>query len=283
MAVDRRVESAVGRRRRRQVTPLPIPVTTSLRTLIGDPRQSVLICDYDGTLAPIVADPTQARAVPGAAEALSALATVLKRVAVVSGRPIEFLHDRLGAMPGVDRFGLYGTQSEIDGVITTDPLVASYRDSVMALVAMFERELPELRIEVKDDVMAVVHWRETPELAERARTFVVNAAAEAGVWAFDNRMAIEVRPPVAITKATTAAGIAGNADHAVMCGDDRADFEAVVALDALVERGALRSAGAVVVHSTEIPGEFSTRADLTVADPVEMVAALGALAIELGA
>ena len=59
--------------------------------LARTPGRTALFTDFDGTLAPIVTDPATARPAPGAIEALARLAGRYRRVAVVSGRPLEFL------------------------------------------------------------------------------------------------------------------------------------------------------------------------------------------------
>ena len=53
-----------------------------------------MIVDFDGTLAPIVADPPAAAPLPGAAAVLTRLARCVGTVAVVSGRPVAFLRER---------------------------------------------------------------------------------------------------------------------------------------------------------------------------------------------
>src|SRR4051812_49597563 len=70
---------------------LPSPATPAgrdgLEALLADPAGAVVGLDFDGTLAPIVADPEQARAHPEAVPALAALAPKVASVAVVTGRP----------------------------------------------------------------------------------------------------------------------------------------------------------------------------------------------------
>jgi len=58
-----------------------------LDALLADPRHALVAADYDGTLAPIVARPQDARPQPGALPALSALAGEVGTVAVITGRP----------------------------------------------------------------------------------------------------------------------------------------------------------------------------------------------------
>jgi trehalose 6-phosphate phosphatase len=72
------------------VTGLPRPVTAAgqagLDALLADPAHALIGTDFDGTLAPIVPRPADARAAPGAVAALTALAGAVGTVAVVTGR-----------------------------------------------------------------------------------------------------------------------------------------------------------------------------------------------------
>ena len=74
-------------------TPLPTPATPAgrdgLDAILARPGRAVLAFDFDGTLAPIVPDPEQARAHPDAVPALAALAPKVASVAVVTGRPAD--------------------------------------------------------------------------------------------------------------------------------------------------------------------------------------------------
>ncbi|HMI25703.1 MAG TPA: trehalose-phosphatase, partial [Streptosporangiaceae bacterium] len=58
-----------------------------LDALIADPSHALVAADFDGTLAPIVARPQDARPHPGALPALTALAGAVGTVAVITGRP----------------------------------------------------------------------------------------------------------------------------------------------------------------------------------------------------
>ena len=73
------------------MTPLPRPATpegrAGLDALLARPGQALLATDFDGTLAPIVADPRAARPLPGAVPALRRLARAVGTVAVITGRP----------------------------------------------------------------------------------------------------------------------------------------------------------------------------------------------------
>src|SRR5215212_9378077 len=87
--------------------PLPTPTTPvgrdGLDAILARPAHAVIALDFDGTLAPIVADPEQARAHPDAVSALAALAPKVAAVAVVTGRPagVAVRHGGFAGVPGL--------------------------------------------------------------------------------------------------------------------------------------------------------------------------------------
>src|SRR5579859_4469297 len=103
------------------------------RPWLDRPERSGVLVDFDGTLSAIVDRPELARPLPGAREALGALAARYGLVAVVSGRPVAFLVEHL-AVPGVRLSGLYGLEAWHDGEVAVDPLAEPWR-TVVADVA----------------------------------------------------------------------------------------------------------------------------------------------------
>src|SRR5437763_1730111 len=99
--------------------PLPTPATRAgrdgLAAILAAPGKTVVGLDFDGTLAPIVADPEQARAHPEAVPALAALAPKVASVAVVTGRPagVAVRHGGFAGVPGLEHLvvlGHYGAE-----------------------------------------------------------------------------------------------------------------------------------------------------------------------------
>src|ERR1700729_1266324 len=88
--------------------------------LAADPGRSGLVLDFDGVLAPIVADPTTSALPDRVAASLGRLAGRLGLVAIISGRPVAFLTERVG-LPGVPLLGSYGMEQSTDGVRRIDP------------------------------------------------------------------------------------------------------------------------------------------------------------------
>ena len=68
------------------------------------PRDVMLVTDFDGTLAEIASDPTEAHIVPTSLEALRRLSRRLRRAAVLSSRPAGDLR-RLVPLDGLELIG----------------------------------------------------------------------------------------------------------------------------------------------------------------------------------
>ena len=83
-------------------------------------HMAAICLDFDGTLAPIVDDPNQARPLPGTVELLGHLAARFAAVALLSGRPADYLAKHAAA-PGVRYLGLYGLQEIRDAQVWVDP------------------------------------------------------------------------------------------------------------------------------------------------------------------
>lgn len=73
-------------------------------------KSPLLICDYDGTLAPFQQDKMQAYPYPGIAERLREIAAGPTRVAFVSGRPVEELMILLPLARELEVWGMHGRE-----------------------------------------------------------------------------------------------------------------------------------------------------------------------------
>ncbi len=76
-------------------------------------RQSILLClDYDGTISEIAREPSLARPVSGAIEALRALAAHRGRItiALISGRALDDLRSLIPAPRGIALAGVHGLE-----------------------------------------------------------------------------------------------------------------------------------------------------------------------------
>ncbi len=238
--------------------------------------------DYDGTLAPIVADPAAARPPPGLAGLLTRLASRMAVVAVISGRPVSFLVEALAAPAGVRLFGLYGMEEATpDGSVRVVAAAEPWRP-VVADVA--ERALAgaPTGVEVERKGLTVtLHWRRHPEGHGWAEAFGAGQAHRSGLVIQPGRMALELRPPVAIDKGTVVRRLAWGCRAAAYVGDDAGDLPAFAALGALAAEG--MAVARVAVADPEGPAALAAAADVVLADPAEVIGLLTALAHAVGA
>jgi trehalose 6-phosphate phosphatase len=259
-----------------------VAVPPALRPLVEQPARAALFVDFDGSLSPIVPDPTTARVLPAARTALARLAPALATVAVVSGRPVAFLVDALG-IDGLGYVGAYGLERFVDGRVVVDERVRPWVDAVARAADDAEAALPGLRVERKGGVAVTIHWRGHADRAEEARTWAEAEASRLGLDApLRGRMAVELRPPVPVDKGTTVADLARGAAVAAFAGDDAGDLPAFGALHELERAGVLEHGVSIGVASTESPPAVHD-ADVVVDGPDGLAALLDALADALSA
>jgi len=237
-----------------------------LEPLAADPARAAVIVDFDGTLAPIVADPPAARPLPESAATLGRLTRCFARVAVVSGRPVAFLRRHL-PVDGLTLFGHYGIERFEGSEVTTTPAAARWADAVRQAADDAERRLPGLFVERKGSVAVALHWRQRPDLEAEAGDLGRDLAAGYGLWLEPGRQVLELRPPLAVDKGTAVEELAADTSAALFMGDDRGDIAAFDTLTRLVDEGRLSRAVRVAVRSSETPAELLDRADLTVDGP----------------
>jgi trehalose 6-phosphate phosphatase len=270
------------------VTQLPRSATpegqAGLDALLTGPRHALIATDFDGTLAPIVAEPRAARALPGAVPALQRLAGAVGTVAVITGRPAAdaVAYGGLDAIGGLIVLGHYGSQRWQDGAVTGPDPGPAVQAARQALPDVLSRAPDGVWVEDKGPALAV-HTRRTadPDAALRLLRGPLDDLAERlGLAAQPGRMVIELRPPGA-DKGAALTGLAREraADAVVFCGDDLGDLPAFAAVRALRAEG-IRGC-AVASASTESP-QVSAEADLVVDGPAGVVALLAAIAAELG-
>jgi trehalose 6-phosphate phosphatase len=257
--------------------PLEAASSGSLAVLLRAPATTAVLTDFDGTLSLIVADPDEARALPGAASILSRLAEHFAAVAVVSGRPVAFLARRLsGAGPSVRLFGVYGLE-RMDGgavhvVAEAEPWVAPAAEAVAAA----RRQAPDgVEVEAKGPALAI-HWRRAPGSGPWALAFAQRWAERTGLVVQPGRLALDLLPPLSMDKGLVVESVAAGCTAACFVGDDAGDLAAFAALDRLARRGL--GTVRVAVADAESPPALAAAADLVVNGPAEAVALLGRLA-----
>lgn len=273
---------------------MPIEPTTeagraALAAITDDPQNCLAAFDYDGTLAPIVADPTQAVPHPRTVEALAQLASSIGTVAIVTGRPartaVELAgfadHDALHGLVVVGHYGLERWDASTDTVTAAEPLPGL--DVVRA-------ELPELLAShdladaaVEDKGLSVaVHTRRLPDARSAYDVLVApltELAERNGLAAEPGRFVVELRPPGMDKGAALRALVdERQARSVVFTGDDLGD------LPAYDEVGRLRSDGVpglLVCSGSDEVTVLAERADVVVDGPAGVVAFIDSLVATL--
>ena len=269
----------------------------------ASPAATLLATDFDGTLSLIVDDPDAAVPLPGAAQVLQSLAGSLGELAVVSGRPVEFLVDRLSGQlsaagqssagltaadqsaadksaadkPGLPDsltlVGLYGLQQIRHGVRSDHPEAVAWPERVAALAAAAETNGPAgMRVELKG-LSITLHYRGQPQLLDQVEQYALELAATSGLVARTARMSVELHPPIDVDKGTVLMSLAQQlAGPVLFLGDDVGDLPAFDALDTLAESGF--QVFRILAQSEESDDELLRRADLILDGPSAMVAML---------
>jgi trehalose 6-phosphate phosphatase len=205
-----------------------------------DHQPFAVISDIDGTLAPIVPNPEDARVTEGARESLRGLIDHGVAVAFATGRALEMAREMAG-LDGVDIGANHGIDLYIAGERRTPEAVRPYVAWAREIVAAAGDIGSGVTVEDKGPVLAF-HYRNAPD--EAAAIAGINAAIESIPAAahFDRqwgRKLIELRPRLALNKGTAARELlqhVGAASVLVM-GDDVTDLDMFAAVSELREAG----------------------------------------------
>jgi len=244
----------------------PDPLDRALETLA---RAAVLLVatDYDGTLAPIVEDPAQARPIRESLVALRALASLPHtHVAVISGRSLSDLA-ALGGLDGpVLLVGSHGSEFDQDFVRTLSPGQTALRQRVLEELRRISRRAAGFRVEAKPASVAF-HFRSVSdaEAAAAVAELLDGAARWEGVHVKHGKKVVELAV-VHTSKGDAIDTLRHRVGAAAVLylGDDVTDEDAFARLqgpDVAVKAG---------------PGE--TAAAYRVDDPVEVARRLARLA-----
>jgi trehalose 6-phosphate phosphatase len=242
---------------------IPAEATTVLAPLVQRPGRSALLLDFDGTLSPIVDVPAAARPLEGATAVLAELARRFAVVAVVSGRPIDFLAPFLP--DGVVVSGLYGLEVLRGGRRTDHPGAAPWRAVVDEVARRSVTDGPAGMVVESKGLSLTLHYRTRPDLEHAVTSWASAQAARSGLVVRPARMSVELHPPIGSDKGSAVDDLVSGVESVGYVGDDRGDLPAFDALDRLEERGI--PAVRVAVASDEVPGELVDRADLVVDGP----------------
>jgi trehalose 6-phosphate phosphatase len=239
-----------------------------------DPETSGVLTDFDGTLSAIVDDPEAAVALQGATETLTRLAGRYRTVAVISGRPVAYLMDRLALPPGagVALIGLYGLETATGQAVTTLPEARPWRDVVAQVADAAEAEAPPGVYVERKGLTVGLHVRRAPQWADWVEAWAAEQARSRGLVVHAGKMSRELVPPVETDKGVVVARLARGLEAVCFLGDDLGDLPAFAALDRLAATGVHTLK--VAVRSQECPPALLATADIVVEGPAGALALL---------
>jgi trehalose 6-phosphate phosphatase len=265
---------------------LPVPRSAEgragLAAILADPGRALIAADFDGTLAPIVADPAAVSAHPAAVPALRALAGQVGTLAIITGRPALIAVELGGftGIPGLIVLGHYGWEQWQDGQLAAPPPPPG--------VAIARAELPVLLagagaadgtwVEDKGHSLAVHTRRAADPVAALARVAgpLAELADRTGLRLERGRLVAELRPRGTDKGTALTSLVAKRRCRAILfAGDDLGDLAAFAAVRDL--RAAGHPGLSVCSGSAEVT-ELAAEADLVVDGPGQVTALLAALA-----
>jgi trehalose 6-phosphate phosphatase len=246
-------------------------ISDALRPLTEQPDQAAVLCDIDGTLAPIVERAEEATVPEATSRLLGRIARRYRVVACISGRGAAEAR-RIVGVGGIAYAGSHGAELLLPGQAQAElvPAFATWKDRVRAFA--LGKDSPELRmmrvrIEDKGAIVAF-HWRGArDEAAALTQIEAIAAEAEgAGFLTHWGRKVLEIRPPVAVDKGQAVRELLRRTPvrAAVFGGDDATDLDVFDLLGELRSEGTLDTVVCVGVSSDEGPAAIVERADLVV-------------------
>jgi trehalose 6-phosphate phosphatase len=256
---------------------------------VDDPAGTLLALDFDGTLAHIVDDPTQAFAHPDAVTALGRLGRVLGGVAIITGRPVTQALE-LGGFESVDGLGrlvIFGQYGAERWDASSDVAVGGERVEAIDRLA---EQLPGLLARhgaegalIEDKGLALaVHTRGLdPDLVHRLHQPLADVARETGLVLEPGKQVLELRFSGADKGNALRAIVAETGARTVVFGgDDLGDLPAFEAVDELRADG-LR--GLLVCSASAEQDALVALADVVLEGPDAVAAWLTAWADALDA
>ena len=264
--------------------PRTAPPARLLEPLRERPRESAILCDVDGTLAPIVARPADAAVPARTREVLTSLAERYALVACISGRRAAEAR-RIVGLDSLTYFGNHGLERLAPRAAEPelDPAIRPLAERVRRFAdehSTSRLEAIGIRFEDKDAIRSF-HFRGAPDEAgaRAALESLATAAAAQGLHPHWGRKVLEIRPTEDVDKGTAvAAALEGRGLRlALFGGDDTTDLDAFRRMRELAGAGALEASICVGVTSSEAPPAILEEADLVVAGTEGFTELLGSL------
>jgi len=262
---------------------MPAPVRSAV---IADPAGTLLALDFDGTLAHIVDDPTQAYAHERSVAALARLGRVLGQVAIVTGRPVRQALELGGfdGVEGLERLVIWGQYGAEQWDAATSETIEPDRPEPISRLAdelpgwLEQRGAGHVRIEDKGLAIAVHTRGIDPGLLDELSQPLSDLAADLGLVVEPGRQVVELRAPGS-DKGDAVRALASRlgARQVIFAGDDLGDLPAFAAVEELRESGL---GGLLICSASTEQDALVARADIVLDGPDAVADWLEALADE---
>jgi trehalose 6-phosphate phosphatase len=220
--------------------------------------------DIDGTLAPIVSRPEDARVSESSRASLTALVELGVKVALITGRTIGVA---MTSVDGVAYGASHGLEVSVDGSEETTPAAEPYVERMRKVRSeMGDLRVDGLVLEEKGPILAFHYRNSLNEWAARGTILdaIGRSKAAEGLEVQEGRKVIELRPSLDINKGTALEGLATRLGvAALLClGDDRTDIDMFQTASRLRDGGL--PGATVAVSSDEVPADLVEAADYRV-------------------
>ena len=226
-----------------------------------------LITDVDGTISQTAPTPQEAKISPLCRHYLSILYNHLTLVAVVSGRPATEVKNLVG-IDGVVYIGNHGLERWAEDHSEYLEGVRDYSMVIEAVIEELTTLLPMEGIRIEDKgITATIHYR-LCQNHKSAENHILNALASLSqvksLRIIQNRMAIDLLPPVETNKGTATLGLIReySLQGSVYLGDDMTDIDAFKAMR-IASRNSDFRGFAIGIASKEMPDKLIAEAAFT--------------------
>ena len=234
------------------------------------------VFDFDGTLAPIVVDPTSAAVSQPLIEPLRALSQ-LAAVKIISGRPVDFLREKLFAVfpnerDSIEIFGKYGIERGTlkEGVTSTFQVARESLDQLRSLQVAMEAVMPERCFIEEKGTSTGYHFRLNPTQQSHIRDLIDGNIKDHGLDKLEvhgGKMVFEVMVSGVPTKGASISTFKEDFRGIFFAGDDLGDVDAFKVISDLPEPSGLT---VLVRGSAETEARVGASVDLIVSDQVHL-------------
>ncbi len=229
-------------------------------TDVAQVRYLLVASDFDGTIAPIVSNPADARPLPAAADALGALAALRSTsAALISGRALRDLNVLSGAPASVHLVGSHGSEFDADFLDAVDESAKALLTDLEQTMAGLAQRYPGATIETKPVSVAFHVRNAAPEHAQEALDAALAAVRDWDVHVTEGKAVREF----AVIDTDKGAALEllrqrDDADAIVFFGDDVTDEKAFSRLDATDVGVKVGSGDTRAGYRVETPDDVAT-------------------------